>query len=448
MSIETTNFIQPYPCNGVSTEFPTGFPFQENSDISCTLTNNSTGAVTDLVQGVDYTVTGAGVGSGGTVTTAIAQPIGNTLTIIRTLPITQGTSFISNAATAQAQEAAFDKLTMIAQQIAGEGSAISLALKFPSGDTANPMLPSVSGRAGFYLGFDLSGNVYCSSTIGQNKGYWATGINYSYRDLVIDPTTQNVYTATSAYTSGSSLSADITNGYLTLFINMAALVAAVNEGITFDVSQYAALANTTSASNVFTATVSSALTSYISGIHVQATFANGNNGACTLNVNNLGAKAIHRNGSACIGGEMVAGGTAYFIYDGTYFNLVNPATTGGTVSSVSYTGDNVIYATGPTTPVTSAGTLTPALNTQTANTFLRGPDSGSAATPTFGPIVPADLPVATTTSLGAVSTDGNTIVNNSGSISVAIGSAIQYGALAPDGNTITSSSGILTANVE
>lgn len=56
-------------------------------------------------------------------------------------------------------------------------------------------------------------------------------------------------------------------------------------------------------------------------------------------------------------------------------------------------------------PVTSNGTLAVTKATQTANTFWRGPTSGSAAAPTFGALVPADvlgpaLLTGTTASLG------------------------------------------------
>ena len=43
-------------------------------------------------------------------------------------------------------------------------------------------------------------------------------------------------------------------------------------------------------------------------------------------------------------------------------------------------------------PVTSTGTLTGSLNTQTANTVWAGPTTGSAATPTFRALVAADIP--------------------------------------------------------
>ena len=56
----------------------------------------------------------------------------------------------------------------------------------------------------------------------------------------------------------------------------------------------------------------------------------------------------------------------------------------GTVTSVSLTGDGTIFnSTVSGSPITVAGTLAPALLTQSANTFLAGPSTGSAVAPSF-----------------------------------------------------------------
>lgn len=68
----------------------------------------------------------------------------------------------------------------------------------------------------------------------------------------------------------------------------------------------------------------------------------------------------------------------------------------GTVTSVAMTGDGVIFnSTVSGSPITTTGTLVPALLTQTANTFLAGPTSGGAATPTFRAIGSSDIPTGT-----------------------------------------------------
>lgn len=63
----------------------------------------------------------------------------------------------------------------------------------------------------------------------------------------------------------------------------------------------------------------------------------------------------------------------------------------GTVTSVSMTGDNVVYNSSVTgSPITVSGTLIPSLKTQSANTIFAGPTSGGAATPTFRSLTLAD----------------------------------------------------------
>jgi hypothetical protein len=76
---------------------------------------------------------------------------------------------------------------------------------------------------------------------------------------------------------------------------------------------------------------------------------------------------------------------------------VGPYGTGGsgTVTSVSFTGDGVVDSSTPSSAVTSSGTVTATALTQSANTVLAGPSSGSAATPTFRALASADIPTST-----------------------------------------------------
>lgn len=68
----------------------------------------------------------------------------------------------------------------------------------------------------------------------------------------------------------------------------------------------------------------------------------------------------------------------------------------GTVTSVALAAPaSILTVSG--SPVTTAGTLTLSLATQTANTVWAGPTSGGAATPTFRSLVTADLPAGTGT---------------------------------------------------
>jgi hypothetical protein len=68
---------------------------------------------------------------------------------------------------------------------------------------------------------------------------------------------------------------------------------------------------------------------------------------------------------------------------------------GGTVTSVTFTGDGTLLSATPSTAVTSSGTVAASLKTQTKNTVLAGPSSGAAANPTFRVLAAADLPTQT-----------------------------------------------------
>lgn len=91
---------------------------------------------------------------------------------------------------------------------------------------------------------------------------------------------------------------------------------------------------------------------------------------------------------------------------------------GGTVTSVGLSTPGTIYSVSGS-PVTTSGTLTLNLLTQSANTVFAGPTSGGAANPSFRSLVGADIPV-----------DNNTIfVNGSNKV------AVQYSIVNPSSNS-------------
>jgi len=66
--------------------------------------------------------------------------------------------------------------------------------------------------------------------------------------------------------------------------------------------------------------------------------------------------------------------------------------TGGTVTSVTFTGDGTVLSSTPSTAVTTSGTLNATLNTVPQNTVLAGSNGGGTVAPTFRALVSADLP--------------------------------------------------------
>lgn len=95
----------------------------------------------------------------------------------------------------------------------------------------------------------------------------------------------------------------------------------------------------------------------------------------------------------------------------TAWLLANSGGGAGSVTSVGLSLPSIFTVTN--SPVTSAGTLTGTLVSQSANTVFAGPSSGAAAAPTFRALTPSDLPTdAKTYSFGLViDGGGNPIVS-------------------------------------
>ena len=123
---------------------------------------------------------------------------------------------------------------------------------------------------------------------------------------------------------------------------------------------------------------------------------------------------------ATISGLITAGTNITITGSGTSGSpySISASASGGTVTSVTFTGDGTILSSTPSSAVTTSGTVTATLKTQTANTVLAGPTTGSAANPTFRALVAADVPTLnqnTTGSAGSVAAaniTGTTLASN------------------------------------
>ena len=156
MTVSSSTARVNYSGNGVTVAFAVPFYFLSNSHLAVTL-RSSTGVETPQVLNTDYTVTGAGVLTGGTVTMTVAPASGATLVIVRDVPFTQETDLQPNdRLPAETLEQSIDKLTMITQQI---DEATDRTLKFPVTDSSSlsATIPSSTSRANKFLGFDSSG---------------------------------------------------------------------------------------------------------------------------------------------------------------------------------------------------------------------------------------------------------------------------------------------------
>ena len=92
---------------------------------------------------------------------------------------------------------------------------------------------------------------------------------------------------------------------------------------------------TVTGTDTITGTMTPALTAYATGQMFYFVAGATNTNAVTLNIDGLGAKSVTRHGStALVAGDILSGEVCVVVYDGTRFQLLNPAS----YTNLSYTG--------------------------------------------------------------------------------------------------------------
>ena len=127
MTVATTARRATYAGDGTQTVFPWTFLIIKAAHLRVLI--GSASAEVELVAGVDYTATGFGNPSGGSVTLAVPPSTGATVVLLRELPVIQQLNLRNQGPfLAEVVEAAFDSVVMIAQQIADSSDrALQLA---------------------------------------------------------------------------------------------------------------------------------------------------------------------------------------------------------------------------------------------------------------------------------------------------------------------------------
>ena len=183
MTVTTQNQDVTYDGDGSTIDFPIPFYFLRSTDIRIDRID-SNGALTPLVYGTDFLVSGAGDENGGAATTTATYAAGTKLHIYRIVPVTQETEYQQNDPfPAKSTEKALDKLTMIAQQ---HDSAIENSIRYPLNEYGRDgTLPVAADRALKVLGFDDQGrHTMLPMPAGVGAGdmrneMWTDGVDYT-----------------------------------------------------------------------------------------------------------------------------------------------------------------------------------------------------------------------------------------------------------------------------
>ena len=158
MTISTTTIKNSYSGDDSTTVFAYTFKIATTADIQVII-RSSAGAETVKTLTTHYSVSGAGVATGGNVTMVTAPASGETLVIRRATTQTQAVDLVENDPfTADSVEGAFDKNLAIIQELQ-ELADRSIKVSRTNTITSSEITTSAANRASKTLGFDSSGDL-------------------------------------------------------------------------------------------------------------------------------------------------------------------------------------------------------------------------------------------------------------------------------------------------
>jgi len=186
MTISTTANRSSTAGDGIVTAFTFPYLFLANDDLTVILVVDSTGVETTQTITTHYTVAGAGVTAGGTVTMVTAPASGETLVILRQEQFTQTLDLVENDPfPSDLVEQQFDTLTMLAQQLNDE---VGRSVKLSDGDTSGADVTLPTPVANGYLLFDSAGTALTTSTTATGQFLGGDGtVSLPFYNYTDDP---------------------------------------------------------------------------------------------------------------------------------------------------------------------------------------------------------------------------------------------------------------------
>ena len=159
MTIATTSNRVRYEGNGATTTFAYSFRIDSDDEVVVTIVDED-GVETELTS-AQFTISGIGEDSGGTVTYPVSgSPLAadNQIVIVREVPLKQETDLTNQGGFyPEVIETSLDRLTMMVQQLM---ALLDRTIRFPITDPAGVVeLENYLARANKYLRFDSNGDI-------------------------------------------------------------------------------------------------------------------------------------------------------------------------------------------------------------------------------------------------------------------------------------------------
>jgi hypothetical protein len=155
MTVAVQTPFNSYTANGVTTVFAFAFAVLQSSDL-VVQTVDSAGNATTKTLGADYTVSGVGAGSGGTVTFLSAPANGLTVKVFRSSLLARSTDYQNNGdLLAAILNVDLDRVWLALQEILGGNQVAPNAIHAQPGESLDVLAPAAS-RKDHLLGFNIS----------------------------------------------------------------------------------------------------------------------------------------------------------------------------------------------------------------------------------------------------------------------------------------------------
>jgi hypothetical protein len=155
MTVQAYTGPSEYSTNGVATVFTVPFYFVDDTHLKVMLVNLTTLVASELTLSTQYSVTGAGVSTGGSITTVATYASGYKIMIFKNVPYEQQTDYVEgDPFPAASHENALDLLCMQAQQL-NEQYARSIRLPVQIQDVDSELPTPTAGRL---LGINADGD--------------------------------------------------------------------------------------------------------------------------------------------------------------------------------------------------------------------------------------------------------------------------------------------------
>lgn len=256
LQISDTTPRSQYTATSGQTTFSVPFEFFNVADLKVYNGTSLLTYSTSPSSASQYSVTGAGVTGGGSIT--LGSPgatLNDTITIVRDLAIERISDFpVSGNFPIQTLNTELDKIVAMLQQLEEQ---FGRTLQYPVTTTTgfNVDLPELVANRVLSVNADATA-LLANQELGTFKGNWGASTSYQIRDLVKDTSNGNIYFVNTAHTSSGSqpLSSNANSSYYDLIIDAASATTSATNAAS---SASAASSSATAAANSASAAASS-----------------------------------------------------------------------------------------------------------------------------------------------------------------------------------------------